>query len=418
MPHRARWRHLLLPVTFFWVFFGLASVQTFVVPYLREQFRMREGFAVTVLASIYLILGVSRFFISHVIQRIEKKATILLGVWGYVLFPLLLLFGNGFALGMAASALLGLGGALLWTASSAQVLDVSEKDAYGRASGILQLFTLMGNALGAWFFGFMVIHRDSPCARAILHGARSAHHWLGGVRPLDSQYAIVFATACLLGVVALGSAVLIPSVRTKTTTPDFIEMAKFVTSRERLFAPVILMIQFSTYGIMLTFVNQHVEARLGGESVGTIHAWFLGSGAVLSYIAGTVSDRIGRKRTLGGSFAVGALGMTLFAAAWSKPVFALAAVLLGVVFGGVPSVALAYVGDISTPENRPSVHAFVFAWRDFGLVAVCYIRLLLGKSVGASACFLVFAGVFLAVAVWMLLSARAKRRPPAESAIA
>ena len=80
-------RHILLPITFFWVFFGLASVQPFVVPYLREEFDMGEVLAVTVLASVYLILGLCRFITSSVIQHLGKKRTILLGVCGYLLFP-------------------------------------------------------------------------------------------------------------------------------------------------------------------------------------------------------------------------------------------------------------------------------------------------------------------------------------------
>jgi len=405
-------RHILLPVTFFWVFFGLASVQPFVVLYLREEFGMSEVPAVTVLASVYLILGVCRFFISTVIRRIGKKRTILLGVCGYVLFPVILLFCSGFGTAMLASVSLGVGGALLWTASSAQVLDVSEKAAYGRAAGILQFFTTTGVLFGTFFYQFLIQHRDSGYGRAVLAGANGIFHRLGGVRDLDSQYAVVFATGGLLGVVALASASLVPRVRTKVDAPSFREMIQFITSRERLFAPVILMIQFATYGIMLTMVNQYIKAQPdGGEYYLKVHGCYLGAGVLVSYFAGTISDRIGRKSTLFACFGCAALGLFLFSMAGSFAGFAVAAGLLGVVFGGVQPVALAYVGDISTPENRPTVHAFVYAWRDFGLVAVCYIRIILDRSgVKPKATFIVFACVFLAVALWMLVSARAERR--------
>ena len=107
MPKDISRRHIFLPITFFWVFFGLASVQPFVVPYLREDAGMSETRAVTVLASVYLILGVCRFFTSRVIRFLGKKTTILLGVCGYILFPVILLFGTGFAWGTLIANVLG-----------------------------------------------------------------------------------------------------------------------------------------------------------------------------------------------------------------------------------------------------------------------------------------------------------------------
>ncbi|NOZ21519.1 MAG: MFS transporter [Planctomycetes bacterium] len=407
MPQPASRRHLLLPVTFFWVFFGLASVQPFVVPYMREEFGVSELGAITVLASVYLVLGIARFFVSHVIRRIGKKATILLGVCGYVLFPVILLFSRGFVSAMFASLSLGIGGALLWTASSAQVLDVSEKEAYGRASGILQFFTTSGILFGTFFYGFLARRSDGRYAQALL---KAVSQLAGGVE-MDARYAVVFATAGVLGIVALASAAVVPRVRTEVKPPRFGEMLKFITTRERLFAPVILMIQFGTYGIMLTMTNQYVKGQPGGEDYWVkVHACYLGAGVAVSYIAGWISDRIGRKNTLFACFAFAAAGLFVFSFARSFPMFAIAAGMLGVVFGGVQPVALAYVGDISTPENRPSVHAFVYAWRDFGLVATCYVRLGLSKHVSPQVCYVAFGGLFVAVAVWMFVSARVEAR--------
>jgi len=401
MAQHAGRRHLLLPVTFFWVFFGLASVQIFVVPYMDKELGVSRLGAVTVIASVYLVLGIARFFVSHVIRRIGKKATILIGVCGYVLFPILLLFSRGFGSALCASFSLGIGGALLWTASSAQVLDVSEESAYGRASGVLQFFTTSGVLFGTLFYDFLGRRCNGAYGRAVLR--------LLDLSPSDAKYAVVFATAGLIGIIALLSASLIPRVQTKTESPSFREMLTFVTSRERLFAPVILMIQFGTYGIMLTLTNQYIKGLPHGEDYWLrIHACYLGTGVAVSYLAGWASDRIGRKNTLFLCFACAAGGLFLFSVAKSFLTFGIAAGLLGVVFGGVAPVALAYVGDISTPENRPSVHAFVYAWRDLGFVAVSYIRLLLSEHVRT--CYLIFGCVFAVVAVWMLISARAEAR--------
>ncbi|MEW6356553.1 MAG: MFS transporter [Planctomycetota bacterium] len=409
MSAPASCRHLLLPMTFFWVFFGLASVQPFVVPYMREEFGVSELGAVTVLAFPYFTLGLFRFLVTRVIQTMGKKATILIGICGYVLFPVLLLFCRGFWSALLASASLGMGGALLWTASSAQVLDVSERDAYGRAAGVLQFFTTSGIMFGTFFYDFLFRHSNSGYAESILAAARRLAHAVGKTGTVDPRYAVVFATAGLLGIVALASASLIPRVRTKVSAPSFRELWTFTTSRERLFAPVILMIQFGTYGIMLTLTNQFIKGQPGGEAYWLkIHACYLATGVAVSYVAGRVSDRIGRKNTLFICFACAAAGLFLFSAAKSFLAFGIAAGMLGVVFGGVQPVALAYVGDISTPENRPSVHAFIYAWRDFGLVATSYIRLVLSEYVRT--CYAIFGCVFAAVAIWMLLSARKERR--------
>ncbi len=410
MSPPSKLQHLLLPITFFWGFFGLASVQPFVTPYLIDHLQFTQTRAVTVIAFVYVTLGVCRFFVAHVISRIEKKATIILGMCGYALFPIILLFGGGFVTALCAAGAIGMGGALLWTASSAQVLDVSARQAYGRASGVLQFFTLTGIVFGTLLYGLIVDTTPSSYSRRILAAANEVHSALGGQDVLEHRYHAVFATASILGVIAIASACLVPKVHTKTQPPRFSQMLRFVSSRQHLFAPTILAIQFGTYGIMLTMTNRIVEHELGKPYMAKVHACYLGSGVAASYLAGRLSDRIGRKYTLFGCFSLAAGGAIVFATVSGFIAFAIGAVLFGIVFGGVAPVANAYVGDISTPANRPSVHAFVFAWRDFGLVIAAYLGLVLTRYADPSVCYLVFGGIFAGVALWMLIAARAEKR--------
>jgi len=410
-PSRIR-TQLAVPTTFFFVFFGLASVQLFVVPYLHRDHGLSDLAASSVMATLYFVFAIARFFTGHVIRRIGKKPTIVLGVCGYVGFPLLLAVGTRPAVFFAAAAVIGIGAALLWTASSAQVLDSSGEKRYGLASGILYFFTKSGIAMGTWFYSWLIV-ADLPRLRRI--AALCIRPFLPQCDLSPGSYPFVLIAATAFGAVALLSTCFIPSTRVTTVVPSFKAMMRLITARRNFFAPFTLMFSFVVYGLMLTMTNQVVEATLGKAYIGPVHSCYLTSGVALTFVAGAASDFIGRKRLLAICFGCGAVGLFLLSMAKTPTAFMTAAVLLGAPFGGVPAVAMAWVGDNSTPENRPSVHAYVFAWRDFGFVAVVYIRLLMTRlQISYGRCFLVFAVIFAAMCAWMIAASASERRlhPP------
>jgi len=403
MSHESK-RQLAIPLTFFWVFFGLASVQPFVVPYLMREHALSDMKASTVMAAIYFVFALSRFFTPYLIRLIEKKATIVIGVCGYFAFPLVLLLGKEFHHFIVGSIAIGVGAALLWTASSAQVLDVAREKAYGRASGILYFFTQFGIALGTWFYSCLAAERFGS-----LLPVRTVQQFLirisGDSAVSSYEFSSVFSAALLFGMVALVSTAFIPRVRTNYPPIAPLKILRIVAQRRNILAPIALMVNFSVYGIMLTMTNQLVREKLGASFIGPVHSCFLTCGVIMTFVWGMVSDRFGRKRALGACFLFGVAGLVLLSFAGGFVQFALAALLLGVPFGGVAVISLAWVGDMSTPENRPAVHAVVFAWRDFGFVLVTYLKLGLRMfAVPFGACFLIFAAIFAVIAALVFAS--------------
>jgi len=93
---------------------------------------------------------------------------------------------------------------------------------------------------------------------------------------------------------------------------------------------------------------------------------------------------------------LGSLSLFILAAAPTPFVAAIAAFMLGIQFGGIPAVATAWVGDKSTPEERPMVHACAFAWRDMGaVISMLLSGVLLQRGWSFDKCFLCFGTIFL-----------------------
>lgn len=377
-----------IPMTFFFIFFGIGAIQPFVVPYLRQTLGMSPLKAASVIGVLYLVFGVSRFFTRYLIRLIEKRRTIILGALGYLCLPVSLALGGTYAVYLLGAALIGMGAALVWTASSVQVLDTSGSKRYGAASGVMYFFVQAGISLGT-----------------ILAGAVAA--W-------TQSYLRVFQVSSVVGILAVVSAFLVPDVRSRLVDDRWAVAFRFFKSPSNWFPPAILAISFSTYGIMLTVFNQHAAVVFGPAHLALFHTCYLVTGMLVTIASGRLSDRIGRTPVIALSLLAGALGLGLFGFAKITPLFVVGAVLVGLPSGAIPTVALAWVGDHSTEAERPTIHACVFAWRDFGFVGVTYLGVLLqGRDVPLQGCFLVFAAVFAAAA---LLSALLALRPESGAA--
>jgi MFS family permease len=377
-------------MTFFFLFFGIGAIQPFVVPYLRQGMGMSALKGASVIGVLYLVFGIARFFTRYVIRLIEKRWTIILGACGYLCLPISLSLGGNYAVFMVGAVLMGTGAALVWTASSVQVLDTSENTRYGAASGVMYFFVQAGISLGT-----------------ILAGAIAA--WTG-------NYLRVFQTSSLIGGLAIASAFLVPEVRSKFVDDRWEVAFRFFRNPSNWVAPAALAISFSIYGIMLTMFNQFAATTFGPAWLAVFHTGYLVTGTLVTLAAGHLSDRIGRVSVIALSFAAGTVGLALFglvspaALGWTaRPLFAVGAVLVGMT-GAIATAVLAWVGDQSSEAERPTIHACVFAWRDFGFVGVTYLGVLLQvKDLPLQSCFLVFSGVFLAAAVVSGLLAKRER---------
>ena len=350
-----------------------------------------------VVAAVYFVFAFARFFSGFVIKAIQKKPTIMLGAAGYFCFVLVLRGGHNFTTFLAGSAMWGVAAGLIWTASSTHVLDASADDRFGRASGILLLFTKFGITIGVVVLGWALTGNVGLRALSSVYVEKNA----------AADYAAFFNVSLTFGGLAVLLTLLIPYVHTEVNPPRLRYVKNFLSQPANWLVPGALLVSFFSYGFLLTLFNQYIKQRWGIHYVMPITFCFMLSGVCVTYVAGWLSDRVGRGPVLAGSFFLGAAAQGILAFEAGPWLAALAACLLGGQFGTVPTVATAWVGDQSTQMDRPTAHACAFAWRDLGIV----IAAMLGgwfREIGISfRCgFLIFGLIFLAAAVPFVIAGR------------
>ena len=375
-------RDLVVPATFFLIFFGLGAIQPFLIPFLRQrQPDLTPVQCSVVLAVVYFAFAVSRLFAGHLIYRVTSKRAICLGALGYFLFVLLVYVLNAYPLLLLAAVIWGIAAAMLWTAGSTHVLDSSASSKYGRRCGVLNLVAKIGITLGVATLGLVL-----RC-------------W---------GYTGLFRVALAvggLGVLVAGS---VPNNPQPPKLQSFRELSGFYFRERGLLLAALFVAPGLAYGQLLGLINLYVVDTAGKAYVGGITASFLASGVLFSYLAGELSDQLGRRLLLIASFLAGAMGLVVMAQASQPFVMACAALLFGVQFGAVPTVVLAWIGDHTQAGARALAHASIFAWRDVGIGT----SIVLGGSLIQSGwayrtVFLAFASLFLlaAAASWGVPSA-------------
>lgn len=134
-------------------------------------------------------------------------------------------------------------------------------------------------------------------------------------------------------------------------------------------------ISFTIVVPILPFVVQdHVhDARDIALWVGVLEAIFSACALVSAPVLGALSDRVGRKPVLISSLLGTAIGYVLFGVGGGLPMLVLSRLIDGVTAGDMP-VAMAYVADITPPEDRA---------KQFGLIgAVGGAGFMIGPGLG------------------------------------
>ena len=147
--------------------------------------------------------------------------------------------------------------------------------------------------------------------------------------------------------------------------------------------------------ILPFIVQNHVhDARNVALWVGVLEAVFSACALVSAPVFGALSDRIGRKPVLVVSLLGSAVGYVLFGIGGGLAVLLLSRVIDGVTAGDMP-VAMAYLADITAPEDRG---------KQFGLAgAVGGVGFMIGPALGGLlAHFGLAAPVFVAAAITTL----------------
>jgi len=355
---------------------GAGAQQAYLVPYLGRVTDWSQVQCSATIALVYLSMLIFRVVNIYLFPRWSDRRFTIVGSLTYLFFTLAMFavpYFPSYGFAMASAFLWGMGGAMMWTGTAMQTLDMADKAGgrHGTGIGILYSSTHLGWLTGAIVLG--IIYDALPVETA--------------------QY--LYAVAA--GITLIGNilAAFIPATgQALRETPSLSGLLEMMVGPRALISGLLQFTAALGYGLVLGVFGKYIEATYGAEWIGRSIWLYPAVRMVLSLFGGYSSDRIGHTPVLVIGFLAGALGLEV-TIAWESPFAVLITVAtLGLLSSTVPVVAAAMVGDASTIQRRPLAYGIVFAWRDLGVAVAAIGASILGLSLDLDAAFRVFIYIF------------------------
>lgn len=342
-----------LSICFFIIFFGYNGIQQFLTPYFSDLGSVKTGF--WSLIFIYFSLLISNFFSGFVVSKFGVKKCLIFGSLFYSLF-IFILVTKITLLVYLASALLGFGGAILWTAQGTFLVRASDSRYYGKSSGFFNTFQKFGSALGIIILSFLVVRLSYKYSFLIF-----------GVIPLIASF--IFLT--------------LKNVEPKIVNLEnkFKTFKKIITNKTAL---KLSLIWFSFSLILASVSGQfplEIKKYFGLGSIGFITPIIYFLPIIFSYHLGKISDVRGRKSFLIFAYIVVLLGLSLFMFQnhfeLGKIFFILSFLLISLGFAIFDPLRYALLGDISSDSNLEYLVALSILASNGGYIIVFLLNMYL-----------------------------------------
>jgi len=378
----------MLAGMFFLIFTGAGAQQAYVVPYLERVAGFSTFQAGTVIAMVYFSMMIFRVLNVYLFGGWSDRRFTIVGSLAYLMFTLVMLataFVKSYPLAIAAAAVWGVGGAMMWTGTAMQTLAIADRrqGAHGRGMGMLYAATHAG-----WMSGVIVLGW-------VYKACDNAHLYL----------VYVLAAGLTLAGVVVGTR--LPATGTALRErPDLRALVASLARGRTLIAGLLQLTSALAFGLVLGGLGKFIEATYGAQWIWVSLAFYPGTRMVMSLVSGHLFDRIGQTAVMSGGFVAGAAGLAV-AAMWFRPAGMIVASFgLGVLSSTVPVVASAMVGVGAEIKRRPLVYGIVFSWRDVGVVAAAVAVSAIGGKLDFQTAFGVFIWIFLGCALLSLLLRR------------
>ena len=365
----------ILAFAFFCMFFGAAH-QPLIVPYLTEVGNWTSLQATLLLVAVYASFMLWRLGVGYSIGKLGDYRSVLIGSLTYTLFALALLVTRHPIVLFLVALLWGWGAASLWLTSGTLVLDATRRSKYGASSGFFYMATNLGFAIGGIAYGEILRQSTNVAA--------------------GHSYRLILTVGAML--VANGILLAVPKREIKREV-GLRQTLAFWRVPELRVAAFLQWAAALGFGIILSPFASYVQESFGSALIGITTLAYPLIRAILSLVGGSLSDALGRGKTLLVAFIGGSVGL-LIASGWNHPAgAALAALALGFQGGMVPPVSTALVGDVVPSHQRHLALGAVFFWRDLGAITSMLGGQFIAQTAGGfQRSFVAFAVLFLVCA--------------------
>ncbi|MEK7503687.1 MAG: MFS transporter [Patescibacteria group bacterium] len=341
----------ILSLCFFIIFLAYSGVQQFLTTYFSDLGIVEVGFWSLIL--IYSFILAANFFSGFIVARLGAKNSLILGSLFYSFYIFILTTQNIVAIYLA-SAFLGIGASILWTAQGVLLVRSSDKNNYGKNSGFFSVIFWLGSALGIILFGFMVTAVSFELSF------------------------LIFGVFSIIGVIFLSFLK-----RTESQLINFknnLLIFKKVIVNPKFFR--LFLIWFSFSAVIASTSGQfplEVKKIFGIKAIGFLMPIFYSLPIIFSYYMGKASDFRGRKFFLVASYLLIVIGLALlllqFTFEANKVLFVLSFLFISLGYAIYAPLRFALMGDASTNENLESLAAVSIIANNLGYVVIFLINL-------------------------------------------
>jgi len=370
----------ILSCAVFLIFMGTGSIQPYITPYLRDTLSLSSVKSSLILTGVYLTMSLTRVWTGRIVYHIGLYLATFIGALTYVIFPGILASVSIFSILQLDAIFWGMGAALFWTGIHSQVLNISSPTRYGRSTGTILLSTQIGLLIGFFTLGYIL----------------SKYGYFAFFRFTILATSLGAITTLL---VSREKHFIFPKLQLR-------EVFLSMVSKKAWLISLFLFVSSFSYGIILNLLNFFVNTNFGPAMMNKTLIFFYLSAGILGFMGGTLSDKIGRGKILSIAFLVGFLGSSI--SVFYRSIFAvsLTSFLLGIQFAVIPTVSMAWIGDITTVQRRPTVVAAISTWKDSGVAfSIILCGLLNQRKVSFKINLAIFAVIFFFLFIAAALNA-------------
>ena len=367
---------------------AMVGVERSVLPLLAEvEFGIASATAtLSFLIAFGLAKAGANFLAGDLAGRVGRKRILMAG-WMFGLpVPLLLMWAPSWEWVIAANLLLGINQGLAWSATVIMKIDLVGPRQRGLAMGLNEFAGYLAVALAALGAGYL----------AAEFGPRPAPFWIAsGAAVLGVVLTLFFVRDTAAHVelehrlsgagVESGPAGLPSGFVRRLWHASWANRSLFATNQAGL---VNNLNDGLAWGLFPVFF---ASGGLPVRQIAWLAALYPAVWGIAQIATGALSDRLGRQPLITGGMLLQAAALGLFAIGSGFPVWAGAAVLLGLGTAAVYPTLIAQVSDLVASRDRASAVGVYRLWRDLGYVAGALLAGITADLFGIRAAILIVA---------------------------